>query len=155
MKKNKETANDTCNTNINWSHEAQKALKETEDLTDLYYWLDKRYAKESQELAILANRQLNLEKNVCKGDFEDLEIYHETKINIFSSIADELYELKNELLDDSNCCFDPECECGGNYVHYKKKEKINYQRAREEIGDVAACLVGLSAKLNKMEKEEK
>ena len=37
----------------------------------------------------------------------------------------------------------------------QNRKNINYQRAREEIGDVAACLVGLLAKLNKMEKEEK
>ena len=151
-----------CNVKAGWSEEAQKALEEREAaqeanyivnhtpdwvevqleaLSKLYYWDDKRYAEESQELAILANKQLNLEKNVKKGDFEDI-----TFNQICDLLAGEQQELENELFEQ----LDPPV-----FGLVQNRKDINYQRAREEIGDVAACLVGLLAKLNKMEKEEK
>lgn len=113
-------------------------MKVTEELYKSYYWNGKRYAEESVELAILANKQLNLEKNAKKGNFEDLCDLKK----IYSFLLSEVTEVKNELFDDII------------FQGTREKEKINYQRAREEIGDVAACLVGLLAKLNKMEKEE-
>lgn len=158
-----------CNVKSGWSEEAHKALEERERFNLNYTpslheaWErvsqdspnETRYEKDCIRLFYLTKRQLNLEKNAKKGDFEGLEIYHETNINLLSLIEDEFSELKDELLEATFSCHDPDCECGGNYDCYKEKKKINYQRAREEIGDVAACLVGLLAKLNKLEEEEK
>lgn len=123
-----------------------------EKTNELYFWVDKRYANECAQLAILANKQLNLPKNVAKGNFEDLCDLEK----IIGFLEDEVEEIKEELTDYEMSCFNPECECGGDdRRYYKIGNKINYQRAREEIGDVAACLVGLLAKLDKMEREEK
>ncbi len=108
-----------------------------EELPKLYYWIDKRYAVESQKLAILANKQLNLEKNAKKGDFENL-----TLKAIKELYLQEYFELHYELFQSDQFSFVIE-----------QRKKINYQRVREEIGDVAACLVGLLAKLDRMEKE--
>lgn len=99
---------------------------------------DARYERDCIRLYYLAKRQLNLEKNAKKGDFENL-----TLRGIKELYLQEYFELHAELFEQ---------------IHpfiLEQKKKINYQRAREEIGDVAACLVGLLAKLNKMEKEEK
>lgn len=101
--------------------------------------IQSRYLVECKELFYLAKRQLNLEKNAKKGNFEDLCDLKK----IYSFLLSEVTEVKNELFMDVM------------FQGTREKEKINYQRAREEIGDVAACLVGLLAKLNKMEKEEK
>jgi hypothetical protein len=97
-----------------------------------------RYTKECQILSELTHKQLNLEKNAKKGPFEELSI---------KDIMEMLYDEKKELVDE--LFYYPE------KWKMTEKKKIDFQRAREEIGDVAACLVGLLAKLDNMEKEEK
>jgi len=103
-----------------------------------------RYQHRCTELFYLAKQQLNLPKNAAKGNFEDLCDFRQ----IMQFLKSEVDEVERELTDVQLCC---ETCMEFNEV---EKEKINYQRAREEIGDVAACLVGLLAKLDKMEKEE-
>lgn len=142
-----------CNANIGWSEEAQKALEERERLelnytSSLYETWDRisqdcpkgtRYEKDCIRLFYLAKRQLNLEKNAKKGDFETL-----SPMQIVSLLKKEIIEVEGELLYFAS-----------DSIEEHEAKDINYQRAREEIGDVAAYLVGLLAKLNKMEKEEK
>lgn len=152
MKITKKQVEDICNAKTDWPEEAQKALEEMEKFelnytTSLHEAWDKlsqdppnqtRYEKDCVSLFYLAKRQLNLEKNAKKGNFEDLDLS-----DIKSLYLQEYFELHHELFQRDQFCFVTE-----------QRKKIDYQRAREEIGDVAACLVGLLAKLNKMEKEE-
>jgi NTP pyrophosphatase (non-canonical NTP hydrolase) len=112
-----------------------------EELNNMTWTRDKRYTKECEILASLALQQLNLEKNVKKGDFEDMHLYHEHTWCITELLEEEINELMDELTQSG-------------FTNTVLKSKINYQRAREELGDVAACLVGLLAKLNKMESKE-
>lgn len=149
----KEQIEAACNVKAGWSEEAQKALEERENLELNYIpslheaWErvsqdspnETRYEKDCIRLFYLAKRQLNLEKNVKKGDFEDL-----TLCDIKELYLQEYFELHYELFQRDQFAY-----------FIEPRKKINYQRVREEIGDVAACLVGLLAKLNKMEKEEK
>jgi len=94
-----------------------------------------RYEKECLELAELAKKQLNLEKNRDKGRFEDLSISE-----IYDLITDEICEVHEELYYD--------------YGFSELRDSFNYERIIEELSDVAACLAGLLAKINKM-KESK
>lgn len=82
-----------------------------------------RYWWESYFLRCLALEQLNSEKNKVKGNFEDLGI-----VQIKEKIIEEFTELNNEL-------------------SFPDSSNINFERALEELGDVAACLTGLLAKL--------
>jgi hypothetical protein len=76
-----------------------------------------RYAQASEALGRLANTQLNLDKNKIKCDFEDMTLQEiKTKLN------EEITEFWNELK-------------GGH-------RKINFEKALNELGDIAACLVG-------------
>lgn len=96
-----------------------------------------RYEHQCEILKNLSQHQLNLPKNKVKGDFEDLKLSQ-----IIALISQEHYELFEEvskLLELQ--IFDPE-----NLVE-RGKLKI---RIMEEIGDVAACLTGLIAKIGEI-----
>lgn len=92
-----------------------------------------RYEKECQQLAEMAKTALNLPKNACKGKFEDVDL----DMCIYGMEL-EIKELQDELF----------------YSDRDQKTNINFKRAREEFADVAACCVGILAKLNAMEEEE-
>lgn len=94
-----------------------------------------RYERECKQLGLLAQNQLNLPKNVIKPDFEDMNI-----VDIFRKFYEELDELKSEILMDKN------------FIHIKKE--INFHKTFSELGDTAACLAGLIAKLNRMKEEQ-
>lgn len=91
-----------------------------------------RYEDECKMLAYLAKRQLNLEKNKVKENFEDLEIE-----DVFNLSAVELREVYEEFMSYSG------------FNGYSPKKEINYESFLSEIGDVAACLVGMIAWINK------
>jgi len=76
-----------------------------------------RYAKACQILALLANQQLNQEKNKLKPDFEDLKLQQ-----VRQKFNEEMTEFWDEVKN-------------GN-------RKINFERTFAELGDVAACVVG-------------
>jgi hypothetical protein len=104
-----------------------------------------RYYHKCVELFYLAKKQLNLPKNVEKGDFEELSLH-----KICTLMNGEQRELEDEIFEFISF------GCMNAHLGYvQQKEKVNFQRVREEIGDVAACLVGLLAKLDNMEREEK
>ena len=86
-----------------------------------------RYEKECIQLGKLAERQLNLPKNVVKQNFEDMSI-----ILIVLKIQEEFDELKEELLN---------------------KRVINYERVYSEAGDLSGCIVGLISKINRIREE--
>lgn len=135
----KEHVTNICNVKGGWSEAAQKVLEERE----LRVNPEERYVHDCIQLFYSAKEQLNLPKNASKGNFEDLNLE-----DIFRFLIDEIDEIRDEIYEVS------EWRLGEDPIE-RIKNKINYQRAREEIGDAAACLVGLLAKLNKMEKEEK
>lgn len=89
-----------------------------------------RYDKECTQLAELALKQLNLDKNKIKSDFESMRLE-----DIYLGLIEETIEVKEELFSKWT-----------GYTHIKKD--INYQRLMEEIGDSASYLVGLLAKIN-------
>lgn len=86
-----------------------------------------RYKNECFELTQLALMQLNNPKNACKARFETLDIRTLLKL-----IKDELDELELELED----------------------LPLTVDRAREELADCAACLVGTLAYINQFKREE-
>lgn len=92
-----------------------------------------RYEGECQQLLEMAKNTLNLPKNACKGNFEDLLSIEE----ILELLENEVEELNYEFW---------------KVFSSELKEKINFSRAREELADVVGCCVGLLAKLNSMEK---
>lgn len=79
----------------------------------------KRYKNECEFLYKITLNQLNLPKNKIKPNFETYELNEIIKL-----LRQELVELEAELF----------------------QEKISETRIAEEVGDVAACLVGLIAK---------
>ena len=79
----------------------------------------KRYKNECEFLHKITLNQLNLQKNRIKPNFEDYELKEIIKL-----LRQELVELEAELY----------------------QEQTNETRIAEEVGDVAACLVGLIAK---------
>lgn len=78
-----------------------------------------RYKNECEFLYNITLNQLNLPKNKIKPNFETYELNEIIKL-----LRQELVELEAELF----------------------QEKTNETRIAEEVGDVAACLVGLIAK---------
>ena len=91
-----------------------------------------RYTMESLDLAILARRQLNLPKNVIKPNFEDMEL-----IDILDKLYEEMQELIQELFTHA-------------LPHNVQKSEIDFERVEFELGDCAACLVGVLAKIESM-----
>lgn len=81
-----------------------------------------RYSDECKMLASLAKRQLNSEKNLKKPDFETMKLSE-----IFDKLYEELAELRFELKVSDD---------------FLEKETFH------ELGDVAACLVGILAYIN-------
>lgn len=95
----------------------------------------KRYEKECQQLGEMAKNALNSPKNSSKERFEYLGL-----TSIVWLLGLELDELYDELYENKE-------------QSYLVKIPINFKRAREELTDVAACCVGLLAKLNDMEQQ--
>jgi hypothetical protein len=92
--------------------------------------LSDRYERECRQLGELARKQLNLEKNKCKEDFEDMSINA-----IFKKIDEEVNELKYE------------------FNSFNINKKVNYERVTDETGDISACLAGLLAWISKQRAE--
>lgn len=86
-----------------------------------------RYQEETKMLSYLARKQLNLEKNKDKDNFEDMDFK-----NIIMKLVEEVGELIQEF----------------------KHDAIDYSSATLEIGDCAAVLTGLLACVNKKHKEQ-
>lgn len=100
-----------------------------------------RYKNECKMLSYLAQKQLNLPKNRIKERFEDMHLF-----SILSKISEEIDELKKELIETS--------VTGPNLkVSRIIKDSINIEKTFSELGDVAACLVGLTAWLNRYKED--
>lgn len=95
-----------------------------------------RYERECKQLGLLAQKQLNLPKNVVKENFEDMSI---TKI--YGKIEEEFHEFMDEAYIFRMLSVEP-------------KKDIDFDKAYADLGDVAACLVGMLAKLNRMREEQ-
>jgi len=109
------------------SDNVTEALMSSKNIKDAMHKMNidttnKRYDLESSLLGYLAGQQLNSEKNKVKGKFEDFH-YDE----ILCLLKQELDELEGELLN----------------------VRVDFRRTFDELGDVAACLTGLLAWLNK------
>lgn len=87
-----------------------------------------RYEKECHQLAELAKRQLNLEKNKAKEDFEYMTTYA-----IWMKFKEEVNELAHELF---------------------MSKYIGYDLIEAELGDTVGCLVGLLAKINQIQRNK-
>ena len=92
-----------------------------------------RYEKECRKLFDLALQQLNLEKNKAKCNFESMPLL--SKSGILQKLIEELQELNVEAITYSVTI------ANGQYdnFEYPLDEIFN------EVGDVAACLVGIIA----------
>ena len=93
-----------------------------------------RYERECIKLGEMANEALNLPKNVDKPKFETINI-----IKIYNLLEEEIEELKYEFFHH------------GQINTQKDIHEIDFKRAKEELADCAACLVGLLAWVNKQE----
>lgn len=93
-----------------------------EILTNTKLYKYHRYSLESELLRLLSITQLNISKNASKPPFESLHINE-----IVNKVKEELNEFLSEI--------------------YNPAPEINFKRAFEELGDVAACLVGCCAYL--------
>jgi len=96
--------------------------------------IKERYDHETKMLAYLSKRQLNLEKNKIKENFEDMSFE-----NIVKKLDEEIAELKHEV----------NILILGDKSYYTNA----IQRTFFEIGDCAAVLTGLIAKLNSKKNE--
>ncbi len=97
--------------------------------------MKKRYEKECLKIGELSNNALNLEKNVNKTRFEDLDI-----LSILNKIDEEILELKKELIYFS-----------GNYLLPLEPidiDYVNFERVILKLSDVLACLAGLLSWIN-------
>jgi hypothetical protein len=84
-----------------------------------------RYKRDCIAIAILSNRQLNLKKNSTKPNFEDMSFS-----DILKGMRDEIAELQHEY-------------------------PFNVTRCFEELGDVAAYVVGMYAHLREIRRKNK
>ena len=105
-----------------------------------------RYKKECEQLRELAFQQLNLIKNMDKGCFTTISFGE-----CMNLLKDEVDELDNEftkIISDNAIA---------HWEAFEQKEikEIDFDRVFEEIGDVAAILVGLIAKANSIKKDGK
>jgi len=81
----------------------------------------KRYEQECGMLSYLAKRQLNLEKNMVKPDFDTYDLHE-----LFKLLKGEMDELEKEIY----------------------AEDFNVERCLLELGDCAAYMVGLLVKIS-------
>lgn len=82
--------------------------------------MNARYADQCKKLSYLAVKQLNLEKNVKKPHFEELDISI-----ILEKLDEEVLELKEALKSLS--------------------DSVSFSKMRSELGDCAAVLAGIIA----------
>ena len=102
-----------------------------------------RYKEECKLLADLAFQQLNLIKNRDKGDLEESSF-----ITLVKNLKDEAEELENEFLD-----FFLDKDGDIDFTEEKSSHlDIDFDRVLEEVGDVAAFLVGIVSKVQSLKR---